>query len=573
MQKMLAAVCGCMPAPVRKNEGEIVMKKSTLIMILSLVLAVAIGVGSTLAYLQDTDADVNVMTLGSVYITQNEQERVDAKKLPTENNLKEFKQKKDLYPAVFEDDCIPYDAKSYADNNHDWKVVEYNENVVDKFVTVTNTGKSDAYVRTIVAYEGDAAHGPEGAFIHVVHNGNNAELTTPIEVKLVGNVTIGEVDYTAYVYTYAEALEPGETSIPSLKQVYMNKNAGNEEMEYYGEEYDIRVLSQAVQTMGFEDGEDDNETAANEALDAAFGQVTVANVKAWFTGWTKDDIGTPGDKNDTNNPPKFYTGDPAELASLLSGASDAESGNVTIELTESYDMTGYDWTPVYVDGYHGADVVTVNGNGNRIKGLSAPLYSGGFAGGSGIVINDLTIIDADMTDKDNTYAETGYGAFICSTDSMDIIELNNCHLLDSKVFGSRTGGLIGWTSGYNVTSDGPVDSYINIKNCSVENCEISGKGSVGAINGHAGTNPATYTTIENCTVKNCKLNSTYDGSWRVGVVVGTANAGEVTIKNITESGNTLTQTGKTAPEGQSNLYGRFVPSGTGKLVIDGTEIK
>ena len=44
------------------------------------------------------------------------------------------------------------------------------------------------------------------------------------------------------------------------------------------------------------------------------------------------------------------------------------------------------------------------------------------------------------------------------------------------------------------------------------------------------------------------------------------------MNNTTESGNTVTQTGKTAPAGQSNLYGRFVPGTTGKLVIDGTAV-
>ena len=51
------------------------MKKSTLLMVLSLVLALTVGLGTTLAYLTDTDADVNVMTLGNVDILQNEQER------------------------------------------------------------------------------------------------------------------------------------------------------------------------------------------------------------------------------------------------------------------------------------------------------------------------------------------------------------------------------------------------------------------------------------------------------------------------------------------------------------------
>ena len=137
---------------------------------------------------------------------------------------------------------------------------------------------------------------------------------------------------------------------------------------------------------------------------------------------------------------------------------------------------------------------------------------------------------------------------------------------------NTVGGLIGWTSGYNKQDDGPVDTYITVTNCSVENTKITAKGSVGGIIGHAGANPATYHTFTNNTVTGCTLNSTDDGGWRVGVVVGTANVGEVALNNTTESGNTVTQTGKTAPAGQSNLYGRFVPGTTGKLVIDGTAV-
>ena len=43
-------------------------KKRTATLLLSLVLILAVAVGGTLAYLQDTDSDVNVMTLGSVDI-------------------------------------------------------------------------------------------------------------------------------------------------------------------------------------------------------------------------------------------------------------------------------------------------------------------------------------------------------------------------------------------------------------------------------------------------------------------------------------------------------------------------
>lgn len=259
----------------------------------------------------------------------------------------------------------------------------------------------------------------------------------------------------------------------------------------------------------------------------------------------------------------------AELRATLTAFTSAGSGDNVIEIGKDIVLKeGETWTPVKVDGYHGAGVVTVFGNGHKISGLNAPLFAGGFAGNSGIVVKDLTLDGVKINDATSNL---GIGAFVCDVDSMPTIELDNCHLTNSEMIstgGARVGGLIGWTSGYNKPNDGPVDTYIKISKCSVEGCTISAKGSVGGIIGHAGCNPATFHTITDCSVKNCVINSTDDGGWRVGVVVGTANVGELTINNITESGNTITQTGKNAPE-HSNLYGRFVPGTTGKLVIDG----
>lgn len=259
----------------------------------------------------------------------------------------------------------------------------------------------------------------------------------------------------------------------------------------------------------------------------------------------------------------------AELRATLTAFTSAGSGDNIIKIGKDIVLKeGETWVPAKVDGYHGAGVVTVLGNGHKISGLNAPLFAGGFAGNSGIIVKDLTLDGVKINDATSNL---GIGAFVCDVDSMPTIELDNCHLTNSEIIstgGARVGGLIGWTSGYNKPNDGPVDTYIKITKCSVEGCTISAKGSVGGIIGHAGCNPATYHTISDCTVKNCVLTSTDDGGWRVGVVVGTANVGKLTINNITESGNTITQTGKTAPE-HSNLYGRFVPGSTGKLVIDG----
>ena len=270
----------------------------------------------------------------------------------------------------------------------------------------------------------------------------------------------------------------------------------------------------------------------------------------------------------------------AELESVLQAAGQAGAGDTTIILKDDIDMTGQPWTPIAVDGYNGADIVTLNGNGKTIKGLSAGLFKGGFAGGSGIVIKDLTIEDAAIV-ANNTQ---GYGAFVGCADSMDEITLINCHLVNSTIITpndgqdeSRIGGLIGWTAGYNNQNDGPVDSYITVKNCSVTGCTLKGWGSIGGIVGHAGANAATFTVIEDCTVTNNQLISTDDGGWRVGVVIGTANNGQAEIKNITESGNTLKQDAASDtknPTGEKrNYYGRFVPAGTGSLVIDGVQQK
>lgn len=262
-----------------------------------------------------------------------------------------------------------------------------------------------------------------------------------------------------------------------------------------------------------------------------------------------------------------------DLKTVLTTFTSAGSGNTDVSIDSDISLETEDsWTSISVDGYHGAGIITIDGGGHTISGLDAPLFAGGFAGKSGIVIKNLTLSDVHIDDSEN---KQGLGAFVGSVDSMQEITLTNCHLVNSTITstgGARVGGLIGWTSGYNNPTDGPVDTYVTVENCSVENVNITAKGSVGAIIGHAGANAATYQTITGCTVKGCTLTSTDDGGWRVGVVVGTANVGQLTISGTTESDNTLSQTGKTAPAGQSSLYGRFVPEKTGTLTIDSVSI-
>lgn len=541
--------------------------KRTLLTAAAVVLSLALIVTGTIAYLTDTDSDVNVMTLGNVAIKQLEKERVDGVKHnaeATDGSLKSYEQEKPLFPAYPVNGDSSY---TVADEPFVWGEYVTAEDAknplwddealigaLDKMVFVQNTGDSDCYYRTWLAFEC-----PEGMTVgatdaDILYNANSNITLTFVDYDKI-TVDGKEVRFAIYCAEYADIndgiLKPDEISLPSLLQVAMSHDCGNEEVALLGDTYEVLAYSQACQTTNLPD--------YKTALDASFGEVKLENQP-----WADEEVSTEIEIE--------YNGDGAELYDLLTLATDAGSGNVTINITENYDLSEVDWTPIYVDGYHGADIVTINGNGHYITGLKSPLFKGGFAGGSGIVINDLTIVDSNIVST-NTL---GTGAFIEASDSMNVITLTNCHLKDSTVTGgptSRTGGLIGWTAGYSNVNDGPVKMYVTIEDCSVTGCTIQSDGSVGGLYGHAGNNDWTYSTVKNCTVTDNELISTDAGGWRVGVVVGTANVGELTISGITESGNTLSQTGKTAPTGQSNLYGRFVPGSTGKLVIDGVEIQ
>ena len=54
------------------------MSKKTITLCVALILALTLGLGGTLAYLSDTDADVDVMTLGNVKIKQVELDKNEA---------------------------------------------------------------------------------------------------------------------------------------------------------------------------------------------------------------------------------------------------------------------------------------------------------------------------------------------------------------------------------------------------------------------------------------------------------------------------------------------------------------
>ena len=280
--------------------------KKILSIALVVVLLAGIAVSGTMAYLQDTASDVNVMTLGNVYIEQHEYERkvdVDGNYVTDDDygyKLKAFTQGKPLYPVTeLNTDGTPnnFGAGDYGTTrvkmsqvgSHGSMDVFASKNAQDKFVTVENTGRTDAYVRTLVAFELgeiDAADFDKIIRFSSRYTEDDADLGNPWVRKKIGVIVIDGNSYVLFEFIYQGdnlsdsslrhengVLPAGDTTYPSLCQVYMTAAATNEHVEKIdgngNDTYDILVFSQAVQTEGFADAE--------TALDAAFGDITIDN--------------------------------------------------------------------------------------------------------------------------------------------------------------------------------------------------------------------------------------------------------------------------------------------------------
>ncbi len=263
--------------------------KNVLLTGLSFVLVTAVAIGGTFAYLTSTDSDVNVMTTGNVSIAQHEDERIQTADGSSEMvtsakygegyKLQEFTQAKPLYPATGAitgwGGIVPFDQIKGASGSQ--AVFAGLNNVQDKFVLVENTGKSDAYVRTLIALE-------YGSNTKDIIGISTSDFWTWNDIGIVeidsNNYYLFEAIYKGSNSRHIGGVLPaGDYTYNSLGQIYLKNEATNEDCEALdGNDngtYDILVLSQAVQAEGF--------ASAETALDAAFGDITTTN-HPWVDG-------------------------------------------------------------------------------------------------------------------------------------------------------------------------------------------------------------------------------------------------------------------------------------------------
>ena len=253
-------------------------KKLVALSMAVLMLAVAV-VGGTLAYFTDkTEVANNTFTAGGVEIGLIEQER------DGNGGLKIFTQNKVLMPIV-----------GSAQGEKDKLGLPVAANYVDKVVTVTNTGSSDAYVRAYFAIPSalDDGYDKFNAGANILHFNFGNKVVDGSVYTTYGEewswmhgdnnnkwnyfeTTIDGVAYNVYFADYTKVLAAKATTERFVNGVYLDShvdmNAQGNYIDTRSPEADLSILkgtvtcpvmAVAVQAAGF--------TSADEAVTAAFG--------------------------------------------------------------------------------------------------------------------------------------------------------------------------------------------------------------------------------------------------------------------------------------------------------------
>ena len=324
--------------------------KRILLTTLAMVLVAALSIAGTVAYLTSKDEDINVMTMPGIEIAQHEYERVQnadgtyemvtSAKYGEGYKLQPFTQDKPLYPMTGSitgwGTIVPFDQIEGASGSQ--AVFAGVENVQDKFVLVENTGKSEAYVRTIIALE----YGSNKKDIIGISTGDFWQWNEIGYAEIDGNTYyLFEAIYAGSDTRHVGGVLPaGEFTYNSLAQIYLDSEADNEDLEALdgnnNGKYDILVFSQATQTAGFANAE--------TALDAAFGDITTTN-HPWADGHVAH--------SSVDNSEDFAAAVTADKKTIV----------VNLEGDVTYDVAAWDKNTM---GSENTETIVINGNGHTI---------------------------------------------------------------------------------------------------------------------------------------------------------------------------------------------------------------
>ena len=501
------------------------MRKRLIASVTCLCLLLIMLLSSTLAWFTDqTEATKSTMTVGNVAITQLEQYR-DADGVLQPWHVEGSNYPPSLNPVVpnlegkLVEELLTIGTQSYT-------LYSQMHGVIDKVVSVQNVGADSAFVRTIFAFEmlktESGWENPVGTQVKLNWNVNadQVKITFPgTVIYRLDEAGFAEAAFVIGVATYADPLVKDATSAPSLLQFYLDSSVNSEFLAAVGPEYDILILSQAVQTAGFKE----LGYTATQTLDMAFGTATAGNAVEWF-----------GDKYSVSAPDKSWY-DPNAIsyelktadqltafAQLVNSGVDTFAGK-TVTLTENVDLGNQPWIPIgsAEKPFKG----TFDGNGKTVSNVfvETEIKHAGLFGyvDKGVSISNLTIDNVIVKDKVIGDETTCYGAVIGYCPGA--VTLSNVHVTgDVAVSGEwYVGGLIGRSKDAVITDcsvvansnsvissirwAGAISGYDNgaaaISGCYVENVTVQAQSFAGGIAGLGGK----FSVINNNTVKNVTI--------------------------------------------------------------------
>ena len=190
------------------------MSKKSLILVVSLVLALTMGLGGTLAFFTDRDSETNIFTVGNVDIDLTEDFEQGAELVPGKDI-----EKKPVITNVGNNDAYVWMTAAVPagledpDGNASKNLLHWNwlGGTDEAYMNGKTQADIDAYI--------EKGYLPEGTTLEQIQAGDYWKLdgTTP-----VGTQEIDGVEYNIYLFQYATPLKPGETTLPSFHNVYMD---------------------------------------------------------------------------------------------------------------------------------------------------------------------------------------------------------------------------------------------------------------------------------------------------------------------------------------------------------------
>ena len=431
------------------------MKNRKLLLVLSLLLALTLSLTGTLAYLTDTDSDVNVMTLGNVKIEQHEKTEAGD----------DFQNNQPLFPAYYPGDVITWDDHLVGE--------------IEKYVTVENTGKSDAYARTWVAFEKDMS------MIHIqwADGANPVEKgSARIAAEINGEMLVQE--YDIFCVTYNDKLEPGQT-YAVLNEFAMDKHAGNDYVASFGDTYDVLVLTQAVQT---------NNLTQLGSAEAALNEAFTAN-HPWVNG------AEGGVEQGTT------------LKAEIEKALKDNYAKLTLKTDAEWETGAAIGSTPLIPENAALKTLIIDGNGKTLTATGKGVGALHAANGGTITFKNMTIKDNSVSYAENNW-EYGYLEFAGK------LVFENVEFVNAVMFEGDEVEFINCT--FNSNKDSEYGVWISDGVAAFKNCTFTGPRGLK-------THEAYGSEVKSIVVDNCTfMNLTK----KPGVAIGTVNADtSVTIKN------------------------------------------